>query len=158
MLAKFSEITKEANNVASLVLAPGALANIKRVHPPVWSANIDTLKATLPGTILLLKDGSWAVIPNSRAVQVVAATKEVKVRVKVGSDAATTRDADWFKEKVKSAWVAVCSDDSHVGTHGKLTYESMPAQMQAVLDASTFTKVSVSVNGAARRGRYFEMN
>ena len=48
MLAKFSEITKEANNVASLVLAPGALANIKRVHPPVWAGNNDTLKGTLP--------------------------------------------------------------------------------------------------------------
>ena len=114
MLAKFSEITKEANNVASLVLAPGALANIKRVHPPVWSASIDTLKATLPGSILLLKDGSWAVIPNSRAVQV-SASKEVKVRVKIGSDAASTRDADWFNANVESAWVAVCSDDSHVG-------------------------------------------
>ena len=55
MLAKFSEITKEANKVASLVLAPGALANIKRVHPPVWAGGIDTLKGTLPGTILHLR-------------------------------------------------------------------------------------------------------
>ena len=53
-------------------------------------------------------------IPLKAAVQV-AASKEVKVRVKIGSDTASTRGADWFNDKVESAWVAVCSDDSHVG-------------------------------------------
>ena len=63
--------------------------------------------------VAVLKTSAKYLKPRINLVVQVLVSKEIKVRVKSGSDAASTRDEEWFNDKVKSA----CGDLQCVWAH-----------------------------------------
>eukprot|EP00966_Prymnesium_polylepis_P060627 1406978-Prymnesium_polylepis.1 len=64
-----TDMKTAARGLAATVVAGGDLSRIGQVEAAVWSdEDKDSLKAKIAGSILQLKDGTFAVVPTRRAV------------------------------------------------------------------------------------------
>ena len=144
---KFSDVTKAAKAVAALVLTESATKNLDRVLDPVWVADADKLKVYMPGSLLLLKSGEWALIPLRAAVTHNRAG-ELAVLVKAGSRPAEQKTETWFNDNVRSAWLGVLTDGAAGGAHSALAYNGLEARISAVI-ADPLAEAEISVSGCA---------
>jgi hypothetical protein len=68
-LEKVSDLRKAVAEVAAAVsVSDGGTGAAPAPAAPVWDSDIDMLRKIMPGTLLVLKDGSYAVVPITRAI------------------------------------------------------------------------------------------
>ena len=61
-------IRTAVRGVARAVLLEGTLDGVGAAEPPIWDGDKEALKEELRQSLLLLKDGTWAVVPRSRSL------------------------------------------------------------------------------------------
>ena len=145
-----TDMKTAARDLAATVVAGGDLSRIGQVEAAIWSdEDKDSLKAKVAGSILQLKDGTFAVVPTRRAV--VQSGGVYKLSVKVCSGAAEEKTADWLSDNVKGAWLGILVVDGAPGGHAKLKCGAEAATMTPVFSAGAggVAKVKVSVAGNA---------
>ena len=113
-------------DLAAAVVAGGDLSRIGLVEAGIWEEDDKAaLKVKIAGSILLLKDDSYAVLPTRRAV--VHSGESLRLSVKVGSRPAEEKTVVWLNDNVKGAWLGVLYMDGTPGARAKLTCGSETA-------------------------------
>ena len=58
----------QVKNVAAAALEPGELEGGRRAKAAIWETDMTTLKVSIKGSLLKMKDGSWAWVGLQRAL------------------------------------------------------------------------------------------
>jgi len=138
------DIVTATRDVATAVVKGGALDAVGAIQLAVLDMEKESLKEALRQSLLLLQDGSWAMVPGRRAV--VERSGKLYISVRDGDGAAQERDTDWLDQNVKTAWLGILAGEGNAGAQAKLSYNGMPASATPVI-ASPIAKLAVSANG-----------
>ena len=144
MATMTKDISAATRDVAKAVLKDGVLDAVGTVEPGVLDMEQGSLKEALRHSLLLMKDGSYAVVPGRRAV--VERSGKIYVSVRDGDGAAQERDNDWLDSNVKTAWLVILSGEGNAGAQAKLRYNGLAASVAPVF-ATPIAKLAVSADG-----------
>ena len=144
MATMTKDISAATRDVAKAVLKDGVLDAVGTVEPGVLDMEQGSLKEALRHSLLLMKDGSYAVVPGRRAV--VERSGKIYVSVRDGDGAAQEKDSDWLDLNVKTAWLGILSGEGNAGAQAKLRYNGLAASVAPVF-ATPIAKLAVSADG-----------
>ena len=152
-LEALEDSTKKA---AAAAAADGGSGARPPPEPPMWSGDSGAMKSALPGTIVKLQDGTWAMIPVLRAISVEGdpAVTLISVVTDAGG-AATKRSESWAIGSIASACVGVLTVGGRKGPQaGAVQMAGLAAAIELVADpddaaAKALTHARVEVTGMA---------
>ena len=121
---QITTMQEKVRTAAATALAPGELDTGLQKKKAIWEADHTALKSSIKGSLLKMKDGSWAWVGLTRAI-VEKDTGPVLVVQTVGSG--KEQSADWLSGHVESALLGVLCVGGGSGAHAKLSYQGMPA-------------------------------
>ena len=138
---------------AAAVSAAGGTGAPPEDMVPVMGQAVESIVKMLPGTLLLLQDGSWAMVPVNRGV-IVRDGNDVRATVAM---AIGGRAAEWSSAKldsdVQGAVMGVLTVGAKAGSAAStLTVAGMPASVQIEKDAAgsdAISHVALNVEGSA---------
>ena len=137
---------------AAAVSAAGCTGAPPEDVVPVMGQSVEAIVKVLPGSLLLLQDGSWAMVPVNRGVVVRDGYVRASVVMAVGG-----RMAEWASAKldsdVQGAVLGALTVGAKAGSAAPtLAVAGMPAKIQIEKDAAggeAISHVSLSVEGSA---------
>ena len=94
MTVMTTDIRTAVRGVAAAVVKDGDLSRIGQVEAGIWDTDDKgALKAKIAGSLLLLKDDRYAVVPTRRAV--IRSGDAFRLSVRTGTGPAEEKAADW---------------------------------------------------------------
>ena len=144
MPIQIKKMQEKIQAVAVTALAPGELEGGRRAKPAIWDTDTASLKVSIKGTLLKMKDESWSWVGLQRGL-VEKDTGPVLVVQTVGGG--KEQGGDWLQQNVDSALLGVLCVSGAAGANAKLTYQNMPASIMPVTSGDSFKELSVIVDG-----------
>ena len=137
-------MAEKIRTVAAAALADGELGSDRRAVAAVWDTEVGALKTAIKGSLLQLKDGTWAYVGFQRAL---VEKESGPVLVICSGGTGKEVSGDWLATNVKGALLGVLCISGASGQQSKLTYRSVPASVAPYTEGGGFKELSVNVNG-----------
>ena len=140
MRQQISNMTEKVSTVAAAALADGELDGGRRATNAIWATEIGALKSAIKGSLLKLKDGTWAYVGLKRAL-----VEKEAGPVLVVSTGATGKEVngDWLSANVESALLGVLCVSGAAGQRSKHSYRTLPASIAPHTDGGGFKDLAV---------------
>ena len=116
---------------------------------PVWEEK-EALKDALKGSLILLKNGSFAFVPTGISIKT-RSGGTVVMFVRDSKDASKERDEVWLSQNVEKVWLGICTIDGSRGAFAdSLKFQGgMPATLEPIPESPT-SNCWISVAGGDR--------